>query len=308
MLLKLLSADTGCEIAAVIMEPIMCNCCVIEPKRCFLERVRELCSDHGIVLVFDEVITGFRVGLSGAQGYCGVTPELAVFAKAMGAGFPISCLVGRGDFMDLIGSGRVMHGGTYNSNLVSCAASLAALQELAENDGAVFKHIDHLGNRLMAELKGLAEKKGIPLHVQGLPSVFTRPLLTHRTLIIIAVTSENVIWTYRCSLLSFYTSREYESLVGERGSSHLHTPTMTSIGLLRALKGYSIICSLENGGRFLVTVTEGTLSCLPSDQYFVRTEFFSPVAFNYWIYYLALMGKKLEAMEGGSLRSSSPGG
>ncbi len=160
------------EIAGIIMEPILCNTGVILPKPGYLERVRELCSEHGIVLIFDEVITGFRVALSGAQGLLGVTPDLAVFAKAMAGGFPISCLAGRATLMDLIGSGLVMHGGTYNSNVVSIVAAIATLDQLRSEDGAAYDQMNRLGRILMDGLQRISDELGAGLVVQGLGSVF----------------------------------------------------------------------------------------------------------------------------------------
>ena len=87
------------------------------PWRGYLEGVRDICSRHGIVLIFDEIITGFRLGLSGAQGYFGVTPDLATFGKAMASGFTLSCLAGRRELRELIAQGRVNHSGTFNSNV-----------------------------------------------------------------------------------------------------------------------------------------------------------------------------------------------
>jgi glutamate-1-semialdehyde 2,1-aminomutase len=162
--------EDGQELAAVIMEPIMCNTSVIFPRPGYLEQVRELCDSHGILLVFDEVITGFRVGLSGAQGYLGVTPDLAVFAKAMGTGFPISCLAGRAAVMELFGSGHVMHGGTFNGNVISCVAALATLRELESNH--VYERLTATGFRLMEGLRMTARRRSVPLLVQGIGPVF----------------------------------------------------------------------------------------------------------------------------------------
>jgi glutamate-1-semialdehyde 2,1-aminomutase len=124
------------------------------------------------VLIFDEVITGFRVGLGGAQALLGITPDLATFAKAMGAGFPISCLAGKAELMELIGSGRVMHGGTYNSNVVSVVAAVTALEELSAENGGAYERLYKLGGRLMEELRRIARSRGVPLLVQGLGPVF----------------------------------------------------------------------------------------------------------------------------------------
>lgn len=160
------------DIAAVLMEPIMCNTAVILPKPGYLEHVRELCTKHGVLLIFDEVITGFRVALGGAQEYLGVRPDLAVFAKAMGNGFPISCVAGRGDVMELFSSQRVVHGGTFNSNTVSCAAALAVIQYLRSNQSSCYSHLQETGTYLIEGLRELARELRLPLLVQGLPAVF----------------------------------------------------------------------------------------------------------------------------------------
>jgi glutamate-1-semialdehyde 2,1-aminomutase len=166
-----LSARAG-EVAGMIMEPILCNTGVIFPKPGYLERVRELCTKHGIVLIFDEVITGFRVALNGAQGLLGVTPDLAVFAKAMAGGFPISCLAGRAALMNLIGQGLVMHGGTYNSNVVCVVAAVATIEQLSEENGAAYDRMNRLGQSLMDGLRQIGREFGAGLVVQGLGSVF----------------------------------------------------------------------------------------------------------------------------------------
>lgn len=159
------------EIAAVIMEPIMCNTSVILPQPGFLEGVRELCSRHGIILIFDEVIAGFRVGLGGAGELLRVKPDLTVFAKAMGNGYPISCLVGKREFMEQFARG-VVHAGTYNANRLSCAAALATLNILRRNKGEVYSTMNTIGSALIGGIKKLAEEMALPMHVQGLPSMF----------------------------------------------------------------------------------------------------------------------------------------
>lgn len=165
-------AQSGGDIAGIIMEPILCNTCVTLPKPGYMETVRKLCTQHGIVLIFDEVITGFRVALGGAQQFLGVTPDLAVFAKAMANGFPISCLAGRRDVMDLFGNKGVMHGGTYNTNLISCAAALATLRALQSDDSEAYTRLRKVGTTLMDGLREIAAETGCALHVQGLPAAF----------------------------------------------------------------------------------------------------------------------------------------
>jgi glutamate-1-semialdehyde 2,1-aminomutase len=167
---RLLVSDSGQDIAAVIMEPMMCNTSVILPGPGYIEQVRELCDAHGILLIFDEVITGFRVGLSGAQGYFRVTPDLAVFAKALATGLPISCLAGRSQVMDMFGRGQVMHGGTFNTNVISCVAALATLRELESSD--VYERLGAAGAKLMDGLRVAARSRGLPFLVQGIGPVF----------------------------------------------------------------------------------------------------------------------------------------
>ncbi len=123
------------RIAAIITEPIMFNTGGILPRSGFLEQLRRVTKAHNIVLIFDEVITGFRVALGGAQELYGIRPDLSLFAKALGAGFPVAALAGRRDIMELFGSGGVNHSGTYNANLVSLSAALAAIRELSANGG-----------------------------------------------------------------------------------------------------------------------------------------------------------------------------
>ncbi|MET0430394.1 MAG: aminotransferase class III-fold pyridoxal phosphate-dependent enzyme, partial [Microvirga sp.] len=120
------------DVAAVIMEAAMCNSGAIKPAPGYLEAVRDLCTRTGTVLVFDEVITGFRVGPGGVQKVLGVTPDLSVFGKAIANGFPVAALVGRADLMDRFGTGEGMHGGTYNAGAVAMAATVATLKSLRE--------------------------------------------------------------------------------------------------------------------------------------------------------------------------------
>src|SRR5207342_78987 len=104
----------GIEIASVICEPLLANSGCIPPEPGFLEHLRALTRQYGALLIFDEVITGFRLHLQGAQGFYGVTPDLATYAKAAAGGAPLSVLAGRSEYMSLIESGRVVHAGTLN--------------------------------------------------------------------------------------------------------------------------------------------------------------------------------------------------
>lgn len=181
----------GDEIAAVIMEPVMCNTGCILPVEGYLEGVRDLCSRHGIVLIFDEVITGFRLGLGGAQGYFSVTPDLATFGKAMASGFTLSCLAGRRNLMELIAQGRVNHSGTFNSNVTAMAAACATLEELERDEGRIYGQLFDLGQDFMEGIRTLARKKGSEVLVQGPGPMFH-----------LAFTDQPVIVDYRSYLES----------------------------------------------------------------------------------------------------------
>jgi glutamate-1-semialdehyde 2,1-aminomutase len=140
----------GEDIAALIMEPVMINNygCVPEPG--YLEGVRELCTKYGVVLIFDEVLTGFRIDLKGAQGYFGVTPDMTTMAKALGAGFPVSSTSGKREIMDMLTRADTIQGGTYNGHPMAMAAVIAAIEEYEKDDGAAYHHIEKLGNKLKA--------------------------------------------------------------------------------------------------------------------------------------------------------------
>ena len=130
-------AEHGNEVAAIILEPIPHNIGAVLPEQSFLEGLREICDKEGIVLIFDEVITGFRHGLGGYQGICGVTPDLTSMGKAMANGFPIAALAGRRDLLEqysTVTGGPVMLAGTYNGHPGMAAAALATIREA--RDGA----------------------------------------------------------------------------------------------------------------------------------------------------------------------------
>lgn len=158
------------DVAAVIMEPIMFNNAGILPLPGYLGQVRELCDACGSLLIFDEVITGFRVAPGGAQELFGVIPDLTILGKALASGFPVAALAGRRDHMDLIGSGRVLQGGTYNAQSISMAAALATLREIST--GAPHRQIAQVGVRLMEGLRGVFAESGREAQVIGFPAVF----------------------------------------------------------------------------------------------------------------------------------------
>lgn len=158
------------EIAAIITEPIMCNNSCILPEEGFLQGIRTICNDYGTTLIFDEVITGFRTSLGGAQKYFGVTPDLSIFAKAMASGYPISAIVGKKEWMQLVAEGEVIHAGTMNSACPLVAAALGTIEVLEQKD--TYERIYSLGHRLMNGLREAASETGQNLLVQGLGPMF----------------------------------------------------------------------------------------------------------------------------------------
>ncbi len=154
------------EIAAIITEPVMCNNSCVMPAPGFLNTLRHVCDEYGIALIFDEVITGFRMGLGGAQAYFGITPDLSVFAKAMGSGYPISAIVGKKEWMEGMETGRVIHAGTMNASNPTVAAALATIQVL-EKDPGTYERLFRLGDKLRAGLQEAARAAGQNLLVQG---------------------------------------------------------------------------------------------------------------------------------------------
>ncbi len=161
---RVLASDPD-GMAAVITEPVMCNSGCIMPVESYLEGLRSLCSFYGAVLIFDEVITGFRLGMSGAQGYFGVTPDLATFGKAMANGFPISVLAGKTEVMAHVAEGTALHAGTMNSGNPTVAAALATLEVLEREQ--VHDRLFVLGAQLAEGLRRVSSEAGHPLRVEG---------------------------------------------------------------------------------------------------------------------------------------------
>lgn len=158
------------KIAGIIMEPIMFNTSGVLPLPGYLERVRELATKYGTVLIFDEVITGFRVSDGGAQKVSGVTPDITILGKALANGFAVAAIVGNEELMSFISSGKVMHAGTYNSQSVSMAATRTTLKLLKSK--IPYESINNSGDYLMEELsKGFASS-GIEHEIVGYPGVF----------------------------------------------------------------------------------------------------------------------------------------
>lgn len=149
------------EIAAVIMEPVIFNSGCIEPQVGYLEGVRRLTKQHEVVLIFDEIITGFRLAPGGAQERFGVVPDISTFAKAIANGYPLSAVVGRSDMMALTKpGGAILYGGTYNGQHAALAAASACLAKL--KDGSVQTHLQELTSRLGETFNEHALSRNIP--------------------------------------------------------------------------------------------------------------------------------------------------
>ncbi|HEU5053546.1 MAG TPA: aspartate aminotransferase family protein [Hanamia sp.] len=153
------------EIAAIITEPIMCNNGCILPEKGFLQGLRELCNEYGIALIFDEVITGFRIGLGGAQKYFGITPDISVFAKAMASGYPISAVVGKRKWMKVVEESQVIQAGTMNTSNPTVAAGLATIETLQKENP--YERLFFLGKKLMEGIWEAAKATKQNLLVQG---------------------------------------------------------------------------------------------------------------------------------------------
>ena len=159
-------------IAAVMMEPVLCNSGCILPQEGYLAQIREICTRHGALLLFDEVITGFRIDPGGAQRHYGVVPDLATFGKAAGGGVPLSVIAGRREIMQQLFTGGVAFGGTFNGNPLSLAGAHAALEEIGRDDGVALRRANETGATLMEGIRRIARDRGLPLLVSGFGAAF----------------------------------------------------------------------------------------------------------------------------------------
>jgi glutamate-1-semialdehyde 2,1-aminomutase len=159
--------------SAIICEPLLCNSGCIPAQPGFLQFLREVATREGALLIFDEVITGFRLARGGAQELYGVTSDLATYAKAVGGGVPLSVLAGRRDFMDFIGDGRVVHAGTLNGNPIALAAAQAVLECVSRDDGSIYRDLQRRGGALRRGLEEILVSRGYPVVTCGEGSVFS---------------------------------------------------------------------------------------------------------------------------------------
>jgi glutamate-1-semialdehyde 2,1-aminomutase len=160
------------QIAAIILEPVLCNSSCLTPVPGYLQALRDLCNQFGVLLIFDEVITGFRVALGGAQQLFGVVPDLATFGKAVAGGFPLSVVAGKAAIMELIPARRVVHAGTFNGNPVVLASAEATIHVLSRDNGAVLDRIRRHGELLITGIRSRARDARTPLLVNGVGAAF----------------------------------------------------------------------------------------------------------------------------------------
>jgi len=154
------------RVAAVIMEAICYNCGCMPPREGFLQEVRRLCTEQGIVLIFDEVLSGFRMRLGGAQEHYGVTPDLTTLAKALAGGFPLAAMVGKKAIMDVLTpGGKVVMSGTYTAEAMPVMASIECLKMMREKE--FYESLNALSYKFYDEFNTLFKEFGIPGHVKG---------------------------------------------------------------------------------------------------------------------------------------------
>jgi glutamate-1-semialdehyde 2,1-aminomutase len=175
-------SERGEEIAALIMEPVMMNIGIVVPDPGYLEAVRELCTSHGVVLIFDEVKSGATIAAGGAVERFGVQPDLVCLAKAIGGGTTIGAFGGKAAVMEVVGKGSAQQG-TFNGNPLSCRAGLVALTEVLTADA--YEHLGKLGTMLAEGCRAAIESNGIPAHAvdlgaKGCVSYRPEPLHNYR--------------------------------------------------------------------------------------------------------------------------------
>ena len=163
----------GGEIAAVLVEPVMANSGLILPEKGYLHLLRRLTRDHGSVLIFDEIVTGFRVAPGGAQERYGVRPDMTTLGKVLGGGFPMAAFGGRREIMEKLSPlGPVYQAGTFSGNPVSVAAGHATLRYLIDNGSRIYPELERKREELTRALADLSEEHGLSVQVHGLASMF----------------------------------------------------------------------------------------------------------------------------------------
>ena len=161
------------DLAAVIVEPILGNIGLVLPEEGFLETLREVTEKFGVVLIFDEIITGFRVALGGAQEYYRITPDLTTLGKVMGGGFPMAAFAGKEEIMKMIApQGKVYQAGTYSGNPVSVAAALATLRILRDGGDEFYSRLEEKCESVVKPLQKLIRESDLKLQINHVASMF----------------------------------------------------------------------------------------------------------------------------------------
>ena len=204
--------DRGAEIACLIMEPIMMNIGIVLPQPGYLERVKDLCAKHGVVLIYDEVKSGATVAPGGASERFGVQPDLSCFAKAVGGGAALGAFGGRADLMNEITTG-VAHMGTFNGNPLSAAAGLAALTEVLTDEA--YEYLGKMGTLLAEGCQRAIDDAGIPAHAvdlgcKGCVSYRREPLRNYRDFLECNVALFEASWPWMVNRGVFMTPGDEE--------------------------------------------------------------------------------------------------
>jgi glutamate-1-semialdehyde 2,1-aminomutase len=165
--------DHSSELAAVILEPVLGNVGPVLPKPGFLETLRKITLENDVLLIFDEVITGFRLSIGGAQEYFKIRPDLTILGKVLGGGLPLSAFGGRRDVMEKLAPlGPVYQAGTYTGNPVSVSASLVILQSLKKRGGQLYSRLEKMGDLMRRGIGDHLESARITAQVNGIGSMF----------------------------------------------------------------------------------------------------------------------------------------
>ena len=207
------------DIAAILLEPILQNIGIVKPKPDYLAGLRQICDSEGVVLIFDEVKTGFRHALGGYQSVCGVMPDLCTFGKAMANGYPIGAIGGREDIMNYLvhenAAKRVLVAGTYNAHPVPTLASIATIEKLAKNEKENYKRLYELGARMQGGLEKLFSEFGLTATVARQGSAFCVYFMDHPP----------VHWHDVAEHHDFSFDTEYRTRLIDEGIYHFPLPT-----------------------------------------------------------------------------------
>jgi len=207
------------RIAAVMLEPVLQNIGVIKPREGYLEGLRTACDRHGSLLIFDEVKTGFRNGLGGYQGVCGIRPDLSTFGKAVANGYPLGVVGGRADVMRYVDhpdpKERVLVAGTYNGHPVPSYAAIATLRKLRDHGDAIYGHLERLGQQMEDGLREIFATAPYPTHIARQASAFVVYFMDHAPRDWLDLVSSN----------DMERDRSYRSALIEQGVFHFPTPT-----------------------------------------------------------------------------------